>query len=98
MESDYYTVVIIIAAIVGAFIGYIIIDQIRYRKEKVRELLTEIGATEIEIKWIEHPFRILDKFPDDIYHVEYRDAHGLKHKAAFTFSNITSAVTWKDEP
>src|SRR5690242_8557227 len=87
------------AAAVGSFFLYLHKDQIRYRKEKVYEALSKIGATEINVYLIESPISFLDRFPvKDIYHVEYKNVEGIKCKTEFLFSNVNSDIKWKDKP
>jgi hypothetical protein len=96
MENIYFVLFILVfAAGVGAFIGYIFIDQVRYRKEKIREVLIKTGAREIKIATL--GLSTWDRMYE-IYHVDYKDAQGKNRSITCWVSNLNSDLKWQYPP
>lgn len=103
MDSIYsMAVVVILAAAAGAFIGFVVIDHSKYRKQRILDTLTQQGATEINIrvnlyKQLFGSRLMTGRFRDDVYHVQYKDANAVMHKTSCTFSQVTDEIEWLGE-
>jgi|GEM_PF-4425046 len=110
MESIYSLCVLVIAAGVGVLIGYIIIENNRYktsraqiRKEQIRAVLIKAGKKEIIIEWRGLPNYVFsnrlqnfDQELQDEYDVTYKDIQGVTHKTLCWFHEFDGGLKWKD--
>lgn len=100
MELFFVIAILLLAAGVGALLGYIIIDKTRHDKIRIEKELTKIGASNIYISIafdrLSIPFG--DSRVASAYHVHYHDSQGKEHRTSCWFLPYVTEIQWKDKP